>query len=68
MRSKWRERNDWVGTEIGMLGGYWFLGQVTAGEVQIKKAKREQETGPRTRIEFESECINPQSMVLNYSL
>ena len=64
MRSKGRERNDWVGTEIGMLGGYGFLGQVTAGKVQIKDAKREQETGPRTRIEIKSKCIDPQSMVL----
>jgi len=38
-----RERDYWMGTEIGMLGGYGFQGQVTAVTVQTKKAKWEQE-------------------------
>jgi len=32
-----------MGTEMGMLGGYGFQGQVTAGDVQTKKAKWEQD-------------------------
>jgi len=30
--AKGKERDYWMGTEIGMLGGYVFQGQVTAGE------------------------------------
>ena len=43
VRLKGRERNYWMGTEMGMLGGYGFQGQVTAGDVQTKKAKWEQD-------------------------
>jgi len=32
-----------MGTEMSMLGGYGFQGQVTAGDVQTKKAKWEQD-------------------------
>jgi len=32
VRLKGRERDYWMGTEIGMLGGYGFQGQVTAGD------------------------------------
>ena len=32
VRLKGRERNYWMGTEIGMLGGYGLQGQVTAGD------------------------------------
>jgi len=42
-RLKGRQRNYWMGTEIGMLGGYGCQGQVTAGEVQTNKAKWEQD-------------------------
>jgi len=39
VRLKGRERDDWMGTEIGMLGDYGFQGQVTAGEGSDKKGK-----------------------------
>ena len=32
VRLKGRERDYWMGIEIGMLGGYGFQGQVTAGD------------------------------------
>jgi len=34
-----RERNYWMGTKIGMLGGYGCQGQVTAGDCSDKKGK-----------------------------
>ena len=34
-----RERDYWMGTEIGMLGGYGFHGQVTAGDGSDQKGK-----------------------------
>ena len=40
---KERERDYWMGTEIGMLRGYGFQGQVTAGDGSDKKAKCEQD-------------------------
>jgi len=43
VRLKGRERNYWMGTELGMLGGYGFQGQVTAGDGSDKeRAKWEQ--------------------------
>ena len=33
VRLKGREHDYWMGTEIGMLGGYGFQNQVTAGDV-----------------------------------
>jgi len=39
VRLKGRERNYWMGTEIGMLGGYGFQGQVMAGDGSDKKGK-----------------------------
>jgi len=36
---KGRERDYWMGTEIGMLGGYGFQGQVTAGDGTDKQGK-----------------------------
>jgi len=36
VRLKGRERDYWMGTEIGLLGGYGFQGQVTAGDVSDK--------------------------------
>ena len=39
VRLKGRERDYWMGTEIGMLGGYGFQGQVTAGDGSDKKGK-----------------------------
>ena len=36
---KGREREHWMVTEIGMLGGYGFQGQVTAGDGSDKKGK-----------------------------
>jgi len=32
LRLKEREHDYWIGTEIGMLGGHGFQGQVTAGD------------------------------------
>jgi len=39
VRLKGRERDYWMGTEIGMLGGYGFQGQVTAGDSSDKQDK-----------------------------
>jgi len=39
VRLKGRERDYWRGTEIGMLGGYVFQGQVTAGDSSEKNGK-----------------------------
>jgi len=39
VRLKGRERDYWMGTEIGMLGGYGFQGQVTAGD-QFRQTKQ----------------------------
>ena len=39
VRLKGRERDYWMGTEIGMLGGYRFQGQVTAGDGSDKQGK-----------------------------
>jgi len=36
---KEREHDYWMGTEIGMLGGYGFRGQVTAGDGSDKQGK-----------------------------
>jgi len=41
VRFKGRERDHWMGTKIGMLGGYGFQGQVTAGDGSDKKGKME---------------------------
>jgi len=40
VRLKKRERDYWMGTEIGMLGGYGLQGQVTAGDGSDKQGKR----------------------------
>ena len=37
VRLKGREHDYWMGTEIGMLGGYGFQGQVTAGDGSDKQ-------------------------------
>jgi len=34
-----KERDYWIGTEIGMLRGYGFQGQVTVGDGSDKKGK-----------------------------
>jgi len=39
VRLKGRERDCWIGTEIGMLGGFGFQGQVTAGDGSDKQGK-----------------------------
>ena len=39
MRLKRGERDYWMGTEIGMHGGYGFQGQVTAGDGSEKQGK-----------------------------
>jgi len=39
VRLKGRERDYWMGTDIGMLGGYGFQGQVTAGDDSDKQGK-----------------------------
>jgi len=39
VRLKGREHDYWMGTEIGMLGGYVFQGQVTAGDGSDKQGK-----------------------------
>jgi len=36
---KGKERDYWMGTEIGMLGGYGFQGQVTTDDGSEKKGK-----------------------------
>jgi len=37
VRLKGRERDYWMGKEIGMLGGYGFQGQTTAGDTSDQK-------------------------------
>jgi len=39
VRLKGSERDYWIGTEIGMLGGYGFQGQVTAGDGSDKQGR-----------------------------
>jgi len=39
VRLKGRERDYWMGTEIGMLGGYGFQGQLAASDGSDKKGK-----------------------------
>ena len=39
VRLKGREHDYWMGTEIDMLGGYGFQGQVTAGDGSDKQGK-----------------------------
>ena len=39
VRLKGREHDYWMGTEVGMLGGYRFQGQVTAGDASDQKDK-----------------------------
>jgi len=39
VRLKGRERDYWMGTETGMLRGYGFQGQVTAGDCSDKQGK-----------------------------
>ena len=39
VRLKGSEHEYWMGTEIGMLGGYGFQGQVTAGDGSDKQSK-----------------------------
>ena len=39
VRLKGRERDYWMGTEIGMLAGYDFQGQLTAADGSDKKGK-----------------------------
>jgi len=39
VRLKGTEHDYWMGTEIGMLGGYGFQGQVTAGDGSDKQGK-----------------------------
>jgi len=39
VRLRGREHDCWMGTEIGMLGGYGFQGQVTAGDGSDKQGK-----------------------------
>jgi len=36
---KGREHDYWMGTEVGMLAGYGFQGQVTAGDGSDKQGK-----------------------------
>ena len=43
VRLKGKARDYWLGTGIGMLGGYGFQGQVTAGDISDKKAQWEQD-------------------------
>ena len=39
VRLKGKERDYWMGTEIGILGGYGFQGQVTAGDSSDRQGK-----------------------------
>ena len=39
MSKEGREHDYWMGTEIGILGGYGFQGQVTVGDGSDKKGK-----------------------------
>ena len=39
VRLKGREHDYWMGTEVGILGGFWFQGQLTAGDGSDKQGK-----------------------------
>jgi len=39
VRLRGREHDYWMGTEVGMLGGYGFQGQGTAGDGSDKQGK-----------------------------
>ena len=43
VRLKGRERDYWMGMEIGMIGGCGFQGQIQQATVQTKKANLEQD-------------------------
>jgi len=50
VRLKGRERDYWMGTEIGMLAGYGTQGQVTAGDNSDQQGTTYfPETGETTR-------------------
>ena len=55
-RLKGRECDFWMGTEIGMLGGYGFWGQVTAGDDSDKKCKMGAEYNILRRKEKKQQC------------
>jgi len=42
VRMKGREHDYWMGTEIGMLEGYGFQGQVTAGDTKQNGSRIQQ--------------------------
>jgi len=53
---KGRERDYWMGTEIGMLGGYGFRGQVTAGDGSDKQGKMGAEYNNLRRKKKKQQC------------
>jgi len=53
---KGTERDYWMGTEKGMLGGYWFQGQVTACDGSDKKGKMGAEYNNLRRKNKKQQC------------
>ena len=56
VRLKGRERDYWMGTEIGMLGGYGFQGQVMAGDGSDKQGKMGAEYNNLRRKKKKQQC------------
>jgi len=53
-----RERDYWMGIEIGMLGGYGFQGQVMADDGSDKQDKIRAEYNNLRRKNNEQQCKN----------
>jgi len=53
---KGRERDYWMGTEIGILGGYGFQGQVMAGDGLDKQDKMRAEYNNLRRKKKKQQC------------
>jgi len=78
VRLKWREHDYWMGTEIGMLGGYGFQAQVTPGDSSDKgkmgegcnnlRSKNEIQQGKVEHKEDGSKSNRPLSLALRDTL
>jgi len=66
VRLKGRERDYWMGTEIGMLGGYGFQGQVTAGDGSYKQCKMGEEKRKSSSAKWDVRKGAPAQISLNW--
>ena len=72
---KWRERDFWIATEIGMLGGYGFQGKETEGKGADKKGKmgtayndlRRKKKKQQCKVERDEEGSSSNSEENNFS-